>query len=108
MAGFSDLDSPQNVAAVTAAYTMSNTDMAVMATAGAAYAVTLPALAGVPVGHTVLIAKDGGANAITVTRAGSDKINNVAANVALASGGTNGHSATLMSIGTTWVVVGSI
>jgi len=108
MAGFSDLDLPQNVAAVTAAYTMTNTDMAVMATAGSAYAVTLPALAGVPNGHTVVVAKDGGANAITVTRATGDKINNVAANVSLASGGTNGHSVTLMSIGTTWLVVGSI
>lgn len=108
MAGFSDLDNPQTTAAVTAAYTMSNTDMAVMATAGAAYAVTLPALANVPAGHTVLVAKDGGANAITVTRAGSDKINNIAANFSLASGGTNGHSVTLMSIVTTWLIVGSV
>lgn len=108
MAGFSDLDVPQNVTAVTAAYSMNNNDTAVMATAGSAYAVTLPALAGVPAGHTVLVAKDGGANAITVTRASGDKINNVAANIALASGGTNGHSVTLMSIGSTWLVIGSI
>lgn len=108
MAGFSDLDNPQNHKAVSAAYTMSNTDMTVMATAGAAYAVTLPSLSNVPDGHTVVIAKDGGANAITVTPAGSEKINNIAATLALASGGTNGHSVTLMSITSTWLVVGSI
>jgi hypothetical protein len=108
MAGFSDLDNPLNTKAVSAAYTLSNTDMTVMATASGAYAVTLPALANVPNGHTVLIAKDGGANAITVTPAGSDKINNIAANFSLASGGTNGHSVTLMSISSTWLVVGSV
>jgi hypothetical protein len=108
MAGFSDLDSPQTTKAVTAAYTLTTSDMVVTATAGSAYAVTLPPLASVPIGHTVVIAKDGGANAITVTPAGSEKINNIAATLALASGGTNGHAVTLMSISTTWVVVGSI
>lgn len=103
-----DIDTPYQSVAVTAAYTMSDTDIAVIATAGAAYAVTLPPLAGVPKGHTVIIAKDGGANAITVTPAGSDKINNIAATLALASGGTNGHSVTLVSAVTTWLVVGSI
>jgi len=108
VAGISDLDNPQASKAVTAAYTMANYDTAVIATAGAAYAVTLPALANVPNGHLVLVAKDGGANAITVTRAGSDTINNIAANFSLASGGTNGHSVTLMSISSTWLVVGSV
>lgn len=108
MAGFSDLDSPQTTKAVTAAYTLTTSDMVVTATAGSTYAVTLPPLASVPLGHTVVIAKDGGANAITVTPAGSEKINNIAATLALASGGTNGHAVTLMSISTTWVVVGSI
>lgn len=107
MAGFSDLDLPPTVAAVSAAYTMSNTDFAVMATASGTYNVTLPALAGVPKGHTVVVCKDGGANVITVLRNGSDTINNVAASVALASGGTNGHSVTLMSIGSTWLITGS-
>jgi hypothetical protein len=108
MAGFSDVDWPQTTKAVSAAYTLTATDMTVMATAGAAYAVTLPPLASVPIGHTVVIAKDGGANAITVTPNASEKINNIAATLALASGGTNGHSVTLMSISTTWLVVGSI
>lgn len=107
MAGFSDLDIPQQIQAVSAAYVMTNSDMAVMATAGSAYNVTLPPLGGVPVGHTVVVSKDGGANVITILRNGTDKINNIAASVALASGGTNGHSATLMSIGTTWLVIGS-
>jgi len=108
MAGFSDVDWPQTTKAVSAAYTLTTTDMTVMATAGAAYAITLPPLAAVPIGHTVVIAKDGGANAITVTPNASEKINNIAATLALASGGTNGHSVTLMSISTTWLVVGSI
>lgn len=107
MSGFSDLDSPQSVKAVSAAYTLTTSDMSVMVTAGAAFAVTLPPLASVPIGHTVIISKDGGANAITVTPNASEKINNIAATLALASGGTNGHSVTLMSISTTWVVVGT-
>lgn len=107
MAAF-DVDAPYQIKAVSAAYTMSGLDIAVIATAGAAYAVTLPPLAGVPVGHTVIIAKDGGANAITVTPNASEKINNVAATLALASGGTNGHSVTLVSAATTWLALGSI
>lgn len=103
-----DVDVPFQSQAVSAAYTMSNLDISVMATASSAYAVTLPPLSGVPKGHMVVIAKDGGANAITVTPAGSDKINNIAATLALASGGTNGHSVSLVSASSTWLVVGSI
>jgi hypothetical protein len=102
-----DIDAPYQIKAVSAAYTMTDQDIAVVATAGSAYAVTLPPLAGVPVGHMIIIAKDGGANAITVTPNASEKINNIAATLALASGGTNGHSVTLISASTTWLVVGA-
>lgn len=103
-----DQDTPFQSQAVATTYQMTDLDISVMATASSAYTVTLPPLAGVPKGHMVVIAKDGGANAITVAPSGSDKINNIAANVSLASGGTNGHSVTLVSATTTWLVVGSI
>lgn len=109
MSGFSDLDLPAPVKAVSTTYQMSNTDFAVLATASSAYAVTLPPLAGVPSGHTVLVVKDSGANAITITASGTDKINNTAsATQALASGGTNGHGATLVSAVSTWLLVGVV
>ena len=103
-----DVDTPYQSQAVSTTYQMTDLDVSVMATASSAYTVTLPPLAGVPKGHMVVIAKDGGANAITVAPSGSDKINNIAANVSLASGGTNGHSLSLVSATSTWLVVGSI
>lgn len=103
-----DIDTPYQSQAVTTTYQMTDLDISVMATASSAYTVTLPPLAGVPKGHMVIVAKDGGANAITVAPSGTDKINNIAANVSLASGGTNGHSLSLVSATSTWLVVGSI
>lgn len=103
-----DIDAPFQRQAVTTTYQMTDLDISVMATASSAYTVTLPPLSGVPVGHLVIVAKDGGANAITVAPSGTDKVNNIAANVSLASGGTNGHSLCLISASSTWLVVGSI
>lgn len=103
-----DVDAPFQSAAVSAAYQMSNLDISVMCTASGVFTVTLPPLSGVPKGHMVVIAKDGGLNAITVAPSGTDKINNIAANVSLASGGTNGHSVSLVSASSTWLVVGTI
>lgn len=103
-----DIDAPFQRQAVTTTYQMTPQDISVMATASSAYTVTLPPLASVPIGHMVIVAKDGGANAITLAPTGSEKINNINANVSLASGGTNGHSCSLVSASTTWLVVGSI
>lgn len=103
-----DIDAPFQSQAVTTTYQMTDLDISVMATASSAYTITLPPIGGVPKGHLVVIAKDGGANAITVAPNGSEKINNINANISLASGGTNGHSVSLVSATSTWLVVGSI
>jgi hypothetical protein len=108
MAGFSDLDLPQSVTTVTTTYQASNTDTVILATASSAFTVTLPALAGVPNGHVVTVAKNAGANAITVSASGTDKFNGVASGtIAMASAGTMGRVLTLMSAGSTWVIIGS-
>lgn len=105
MAAF-DIDAPyQTNLAVATTYQMTDLDIGIMATATGAYTITLPPLAGVPKGHLVVIGKDATAFVVTVAGSGTDKINNVASGtVTLAASAV--HSATLISAGSTWILVG--
>lgn len=91
-----------NVASKTSAYTVLNADEIVLADAtGGAFAVTLPA-ASARRDQIVIKKTDSSANAVTVTRAGSDTIDG-ATTYALS---TQYQSVTLVSDGTsTWYVV---
>ena len=91
---------------VTAAYVMASTDNWVRCTQSAAYAVTLPSVASVPLGTVVVVSKvDTSAFAVTLTGAGSDLINGSATNAALLASGSRAVARLRAAAANTWDVV---
>ena len=91
---------------VTAAYTMAPSDNWVRCTQAAAYAVTLPSVASVPLGTTIVVSKvDTSAFAVTLTGAGSDLINGSATNATLLAASSRATARLRAAAANTWDVV---